>query len=50
LPSEGFNIRINISKERKVLNHLNEKHENTNLLFYNFNAYGETGGQSELAQ
>ena len=42
LPMDGeTGIRINISKESKILNHLNEQHENTNLLFYNFNAYGE---------
>jgi len=32
-------IKIRISKERKVFNHLNTDHENTNLLFYDFNAY-----------
>jgi hypothetical protein len=35
----GNQIRINISKERKVVNHMNDQHENTNLLFYNFNSY-----------
>ena len=35
-------IRIKINKEKRVLNHLNEQPENTNLLFYNFNAYSET--------
>lgn len=31
-------IRINISKEANVRNHLNTNHENMNLLFYNFNS------------
>jgi len=35
----GGGIRIKINKEKKVVNHLNPSHENTNLLFYNFNAY-----------
>ena len=33
----GFRIKIN--KEEKVVNHLDDKVENNNLLFYNFNAY-----------
>ena len=33
----GFRIKIN--KEQKVVNHLDDKVENNNLLFYNFNAY-----------
>jgi len=37
----GGGIRIKISKEKKVLNHLNPSHENSSLLFYNFNAYKE---------
>ncbi len=37
----GGGIRIKINKEYRVLNHLEEKPENTNLLFYNFNAYNE---------
>jgi hypothetical protein len=37
-------IRIKINKERRVINHLNSNHENTNLLFYNFNAYDDNSG------
>ena len=33
----GFRIKIN--KEQKVVNHLEDRVENNNLLFYNFNAY-----------
>ena len=33
----GFRIKIN--KEQKVVNHLDNRVENNNLLFYNFNAY-----------
>ena len=32
----GFRIKIN--KEQKVVNHLDDRVENNNLLFYNFNA------------
>ncbi len=35
--SGGF--RIKISKEQKVVTHLEDRCENNNLLFYNFNAY-----------
>ncbi len=37
----GGGIRIKINKEKRVLNHLSSQPENTNLLFYNFNAYNE---------
>ena len=37
--SGGAGIRIKINKEHRVINHLIPNHENTNLLFYNFNAY-----------
>eukprot|EP00347_Sterkiella_histriomuscorum_P002097 403369485 len=43
-------IRIKINKERKVINHLNANHENTNLLFYNFNAYDDATGTSQIRQ
>lgn len=33
----GFRIKIN--KEQKVVNYLENRVENNNLLFYNFNAY-----------
>ena len=41
---QGGGFRIKINKEHKVVNHLNTKVENTNLLFYNFNAYREEEG------
>lgn len=37
----GFRIKIN--KEQKVVNHLEDRVENNNLLFYNFNAYKQDG-------
>ena len=48
---EDFNSqgrRIKINKERRVINHLNGNHENTNLLFYNFNAYDDGSGNPQL--
>ncbi|CDW79065.1 UNKNOWN [Stylonychia lemnae] len=51
--SEDFHsqgIRIKINKERRVINHLNQNHENTNLLFYNFNAYDDNTGTSQFRQ
>lgn len=51
----GFRIKIN--KEQKVVNHLEDRCENNNLLFYNFNAYkcesksrgyGGEGGNSSV--
>ena len=37
----GGGFRIKINKEARVVNHLNDKVEGANLLFYNFNAYKE---------
>ena len=36
----GFRIKIN--REQKVVNHLEDRVENNNLLFYNFNAYKQS--------
>ena len=35
-------IRIKINKEKKIVNHLSTNHENTNLLFYNFNSFNDS--------
>ena len=37
--NDGGGFRIKINKEQKVVNHLEDRVENNNLLFYNFNAY-----------
>ena len=37
----GGGFRIKINKEARVVNHLKDKVEGENLLFYNFNAYKE---------
>ncbi len=44
LTSNHGGIRIRINKEEKVINHLHSNPENTNLLFYNFNAYNDSNG------
>jgi hypothetical protein len=38
----GQGIRIKINKEYRVVSHMEKAHENTNLLFYNFNAFKDS--------
>lgn len=39
-------IRIKINKEYRVVSHMEKGHENTNLLFYNFNAFKDAQNEN----
>ena len=46
--NDGGGFRIKINKEQKVVNHLEDRVENNNLLFYNFNAYKQDEANAKV--